>query len=134
MRRFLFFVVLLPLGLAAVALSVANREIVTVSLDPMGLFGRGWQVSLPMYALLFGTLMVGVVIGGIAAWLGQSKWRYAARLERANIVVHVLSIFTDFSENYPKNPGVWVGLAVHVILIGAFGYCLVHWRQITRRT
>jgi hypothetical protein len=85
MRRFLFFVVLLPLGLAAVALSVANRETVTVSLDPMGLLGPGWQVSLPMYALLFGTLVVGVVIGGIAAWLGQSKWRYAARLERANI-------------------------------------------------
>jgi hypothetical protein len=85
MRRFLFFVILLPLGLIAVALSVANRETVTLSLDPMGLLGRGWAVSLPMFVLLFGTLAVGVIIGGVAAWLGQSKWRYAARLERANI-------------------------------------------------
>lgn len=85
MRRFLFFVILIPLGVIAVALSVANRDTVTISLDPMGLLGRGWEVSLPMFVLLFSTLAVGVVIGGIAAWLGQSKWRYAARLERANI-------------------------------------------------
>jgi hypothetical protein len=85
MRRFLFVVILLPLGLIAVALSVANRQPVTLSLDPMGLLGRGWEISLPMFVLMFGVLAVGVVIGGIAAWLGQSKWRYAARLERANI-------------------------------------------------
>jgi hypothetical protein len=48
-----------------------------------------------------------------------------------NVVVHVLSIAVDFSENYPRNAGVWVGLAIHVILIAAFGYCLVHWREMT---
>ncbi len=85
MRRFLFFVILIPLGVIAVALSIGNREPVTLSLDPVGMLGTGWQVSMPMFVLLFGTLAVGVVIGGIAAWLGQSKWRYAARLERANI-------------------------------------------------
>ena len=37
-----------------------------------------------MFVLLFGVLGAGVVIGGVAAWLGQSKWRYAARVERAN--------------------------------------------------
>jgi lipopolysaccharide assembly LapA-like protein len=84
MGRFLFFVVLLPLGIIAVALSVANREPVRLSLDPLGSLGPAWSLSLPLYALLFAVLAVGVVIGGIAAWLGQSKWRYAARAERAN--------------------------------------------------
>ena len=38
-----------------------------------------------MFVLLFAALAIGVVIGGVAAWLGQSKWRFAARLERSNI-------------------------------------------------
>jgi hypothetical protein len=52
-------------------------------------------------------------------------------LALGNFVIHVLSIFVDFSENYPKNAGVWIGLAVHIIFIAAFGYCLVHWREMT---
>ena len=51
----------------------------------------------------------------------------------ANIAVHVLSISADFSESYPRNAGVWIGLAVHVLFIAAFGYCLVHWRRMTAR-
>jgi hypothetical protein len=84
MRRFLFFVIVVPLAIIAVALSVANRESVTVSLDPSGTLAGHWTVALPLYVLLFAVLAVGVVIGGIAAWLGQSKWRYAARAERDN--------------------------------------------------
>jgi hypothetical protein len=84
MRRFLFFVILLPLGVIAVALSVANRETVRLSLDPAGTLGPAWSVSLPMFVLLFAVLAIGVVIGGVSAWLGQSKWRYAARAERGN--------------------------------------------------
>ena len=113
MRRFLFLVFLLPLGVAAVALSVANRDIVTLSLDPMGLLGRGWSVSLPQFVLLFGVLGVGVIIGGVAAWLGQSKWRYAARLERANIArlrheverLRALSGRTPLPASFDRDPG-----------------------------
>ena len=63
MGRFLFFIVLLPLGAIAVALSVANREAVRVSLDPLGTFGPGWTVSLPLFVLLFAALAIGIVIG-----------------------------------------------------------------------
>jgi hypothetical protein len=83
-RRFLFFIFLLPLGVIAVALSVANRQPVTLALDPSGKLGPAWALSLPMFVLLFAVLAVGVFVGGVAAWLGQSKWRYAARSERAN--------------------------------------------------
>jgi hypothetical protein len=85
MRRLLFFVVLVPLGVIAVALSVANREPVALSLDPVGSLGAAWSVSAPLFVFLFAALAVGVVIGGIAAWFGQSKWRFAARVERANM-------------------------------------------------
>ena len=32
-----------------------------------------------MFALIFAVLIVGVLAGGIAAWLGQAKWRRKAR-------------------------------------------------------
>jgi hypothetical protein len=85
MRRLLFFIVLVPLGVIAVALSVANREQVILSLDPVGSLGGAWSMSAPLFVFLFAALAIGIVIGGMAAWFGQSKWRFAARVERANI-------------------------------------------------
>ena len=97
-------------------------------------FGLG-AANLP--ALLFarstGALITGLGIANLIAALDRGS-RSQFALVIANIVVHVLSIFADFSENYPRNAGVWVGLAVHVIFIAVFGYCVVHWRQMTPRT
>jgi len=36
-------------------------------------------VHLPLFLLLLIVLIIGVLAGGIAAWLRQSKWRRAAR-------------------------------------------------------
>ena len=83
MRRFLIFFVLLPLAIIAVALSVANREAVVLSLDPVSAEPR-WSVTLPFFIILFATLGLGIVIGGIATWIRQGKWRRAARSERTN--------------------------------------------------
>ncbi len=84
MRRFLILFVLLPLAIVAVALSVANRSDVVLSLDPFGGAAPRWSVGLPLFLLLFATLALGILIGGIATWIGQGKWRKAARAERAN--------------------------------------------------
>lgn len=84
MRRFLILFVLLPLAVVAVALSVANREIIVLSLDPLGGASPRWSVELPLFILLFATLATGILLGGIATWIGQGKWRRAARSERAN--------------------------------------------------
>jgi hypothetical protein len=85
MRRFLFYVVVIPFTVLLVALSVANRGPVTLSLDPLGLLGTGWSLTMPLFVLLFLTMAVGVLVGGVAAWSGQRKWRFAARGERANV-------------------------------------------------
>jgi len=84
MRRFLFLVVLLPVTVAAIAVSVANRGTVTFSLDPFGVTAPEWSVTAPLFALLFAALALGVLIGGVATWTRQHKWRQAARSERAN--------------------------------------------------
>jgi uncharacterized membrane protein YciS (DUF1049 family) len=83
MRRFLFLFVLVPVAIVVIALSVANRAPVTFSLDPLGAVSS-FSLTAPLFFFLFAALAAGVVIGGIATWIGQGRWRRAARAERAN--------------------------------------------------
>lgn len=82
MRRFLFLVLLVPLAIVIVVLSVANRHDATLSLDPFSAGGPVLSLTAPLYVLLFAALLVGVVVGGIATWLRQGRWRRMARSER----------------------------------------------------
>jgi len=83
MRRFLILFVLLPIAIVVVVLAVANRASVTFSLDPIGGTAPGWSATAPFYVFLFTAVVLGVIIGGAAAWLRQGRWRHAARAERA---------------------------------------------------
>lgn len=84
MRRFLTLFVLIPVAVVVVILSVANRGAVTFSLDPIGAGTTGWTVMAPFYIFLFAAIALGIVIGGVATWVRQSRWRQLARSERAN--------------------------------------------------
>jgi uncharacterized integral membrane protein len=82
-RRFVAAVILVPLGVIIIAFAIANRQSVTVSLDPFSAERPAASLTAPLFALIIVLLVIGVVIGGIAAWLRQSKWRRTARrLER----------------------------------------------------
>lgn len=37
------------------------------------------SLVLPLYAYLLGALIVGVILGGTAAWMAQGRWRRVAR-------------------------------------------------------
>jgi len=83
LRKIVAALILVPLAVIIVAFAVANRQIVTVSLDPFGAAEPAASVTLPLFALILLLLIIGVVIGGVASWLRQGKWRGAARrLER----------------------------------------------------
>jgi uncharacterized integral membrane protein len=83
MRKFLAAVILIPLAILMVMFAVANRASVAVSLDPFSSSAPALTVHVPLFLLLLVALIFGVLVGGIAAWLRQSKWRRAARhLER----------------------------------------------------
>lgn len=81
MLRFLKAVILLPIAILVVLLAVANRSPVTFSFDPTRA-ASDLSVTLPLYALLFMALALGVVIGGVAAWLAQRKHRSARRRQQ----------------------------------------------------
>jgi hypothetical protein len=78
-RRILILFILAPLVLALVGLAVANRGAVIVSFDPFSATNPAFVLQIRLYELAFALLTVGVIIGGVAAWLKQRKWRRVAR-------------------------------------------------------
>ena len=84
MRKFLTAIVLVPLAIIIVMFAVANREIITVSFDPFDAAQPAFALKMPLFILIFALVGVGVLIGGIAAWLKQHKWRARARRAEAD--------------------------------------------------
>jgi len=83
LRRIVTFVVLAPLAVIIIAFAVANRQVVTISFDPFSANAPAAAVTLPLFALVILLLIIGVLIGGLAVWLRQGRWRLTARrLER----------------------------------------------------
>jgi uncharacterized integral membrane protein len=74
--RWLFVV---PVALLLIVFAVTNRGTVGISLDPFSSVPPALSIHLPLFLVILIVLMVGVVIGGIAAWPRQRKWRRAAR-------------------------------------------------------
>ena len=73
MRKFLTIAILAPLAIVIVMFAVANRELVAVSFDPFDTVRPAFALKLPLYVLIFILVGLGVVVGGVAAWLRQSK-------------------------------------------------------------
>jgi uncharacterized integral membrane protein len=82
-RKIVTALILVPLAIALITFAVANRQTVVVSLDPFDQAHPALAVALPLFALVLALLIGGVVVGGVAAWLRQRKWRRAARLAQA---------------------------------------------------
>ena len=104
MRKFLAIAVLVPLAVIIVIFAVANREIVTISLDPFNPSHPAYALRLPLFALIFVLVAFGVVVGGFAAWLGQRRWRVRAR--RAEAEVRDLRVRLDAEQPRANVPAV----------------------------
>jgi len=81
MLRFIKLIVLVPIAVILVVLSVANRHFVTLALNPFRPDDTLLSLSLPLFVFLFIALMVGVILGSLATWLAQGKYRKQARDE-----------------------------------------------------
>jgi uncharacterized integral membrane protein len=82
-RKIVAAIVLVPLAIVIIAFAVANRQMVTVSLDPFSSQHPAADLTLPLFALMIGLLILGVALGGLASWLRHGRWRrMARRLER----------------------------------------------------
>jgi uncharacterized integral membrane protein len=84
-RKVLTAIIAVPLAAVIIVFAVANRQNVTVSFDPFSSADPAYAATLPLFAGVMLVLIFGVVVGGVAAWIKQGKWRRAARqLEAEN--------------------------------------------------
>jgi uncharacterized integral membrane protein len=84
MRKFFTAMVLIPLGLLFVVFAVANRHLVTVSLDPFNSSDPSVGFTLPLFVVIIAVAIAGVLAGGSATWFRQRHWRRAARQREAD--------------------------------------------------
>lgn len=79
LRRIVLLLVAFPAAALLITLAIANRHAVRLVLDPFRPEAPVISLVLPFYAYLFGTLFLGVLLGGAAVWMGQGRWRRTAR-------------------------------------------------------
>lgn len=68
-----------------VAVALANRGAVTLRLLPeemAGVMGYEWSVSLPLFVVIFVSIVAGAAIGYAAEWLREHKHRAEAVRQR----------------------------------------------------
>jgi uncharacterized integral membrane protein len=83
MKKLLWLLLGIPAAVLLIVFCVANRQLVTVRLDPFSASNPAIAATLPLFVFLFLALIAGIFLGGFAAWLAQGKYRKTARRERA---------------------------------------------------
>ncbi len=83
MTRFIRNVILFAIAVVLVPLSVANRHTVSLALNPLDPQDPRLTVpDIPLFWVIFASLGVGIIIGGLGAWAKQGRWRKEARVKR----------------------------------------------------
>jgi uncharacterized integral membrane protein len=85
-RKLINIIVLVPLGIVLILLSVANRESVTLALNPFRPSDQVLSLSAPLFVFLFCALILGMIVGSAATWFSQGKHRKRARREAREAV------------------------------------------------
>ena len=67
------------LSVILITLFVINRNEVRLVLDPFNPKHPAFALSMPFFWLMFALLLIGAIVGGMATWLTQGKWRRTAR-------------------------------------------------------
>lgn len=78
-RKIIFVLFLIPLAIALIALTVANRGLVPLSLDVFNPANPALTFHAPFFVWIFCALVIGVIVGGIGSWFAQGKHRKKER-------------------------------------------------------
>ncbi len=81
MMRYLRYILLGLIAIGLVTVAIANRDRVVVHALPadMGLFlGFNWSMELPLFLVIFGGIVAGLLLGFIWEWMREAKHRSTA--------------------------------------------------------
>ncbi len=80
MLRFLKYLIIAPVAILLLIFAYANRHFVTVKFDP---FDAGdipdFSITAPLFVVIIGSIMIGVIAGGVTTWFTQGRHRRALR-------------------------------------------------------
>jgi hypothetical protein len=83
-KRITGWLVLVPLCVVLIVFALANRQLVVVNFNPFAaaeaLTAPGFGV--PLFLVVYAILLIGVLLGGVAAWLAQGRVRRERRAWR----------------------------------------------------
>lgn len=83
LRKIVWIFLVIPVALVLIAFALANRHDVPLILDPFAPGNPALAYDVPLFVLLLGCIILGLIMGGIATWFGQGQWRKTARLRSA---------------------------------------------------
>ncbi len=72
--KYLSWILTVPLAIVAVVFAISNRAGATLNLWPLGI-----SVEAPLFILVLGSALVGLIAGGFIAWLSAGSTRRRRR-------------------------------------------------------
>jgi lipopolysaccharide assembly protein A len=108
MIRYLRLIFLGLVGLSLLTVALANRAAVSVRLLPddlATLAGLNWTMELPLFVVIFGGIVVGVLIGFVWEWFREHGHRVAASTKAREVtrLERELAVLKDSTSTPPKD-------------------------------
>lgn len=107
MIRILRYLLIAAFGLCLLTVAMANRAPVTLKAlpDDLAAFtGMSWQMELPLFAVIFGGIVVGLLVGFVWEWFREMKHRSTASQKSREVtrLERELAVLKD-STSVPKD-------------------------------
>ncbi|WP_170770593.1 LapA family protein [Ruegeria lacuscaerulensis] len=86
--RYIRYAFLATLGIVLISVSLANREAVELTLMPQAiadLVGVNFSIALPLFIVVLGSIVAGLVIGFLWEWLREHKHRADASAKTGEV-------------------------------------------------
>jgi uncharacterized integral membrane protein len=96
--KLLYWLIALPIGLILIVFSVSNRGGVVVSFSPLP-----FEMSIPLFLLVFAVFVVGVLVGGLLGWMGGHGARRRAR-ERKHRIAELERTLRQAEDDLKQQP------------------------------
>ncbi len=78
-NRLVAALIFVPIAVILIALAVSNRSPVSFTVDPFNPGNPALTLELPLFIWLFAALGLGMIIGSLATWFKQGRYRREAR-------------------------------------------------------
>lgn len=78
-KKFFWVILVVFVAIPMVTLSVTNKHIVPLKLDPTDPENTALILNFPFWYYIFAAIFFGMMVGSFVTWMGQGRWRKTAR-------------------------------------------------------